>query len=82
MTGIGVFCGLITTPQMPLTSVIESTKNQEIDHAEGGLFLCESDLLSALHFSHSTSGQPTAQLGSEAAGALLTLKGQLGVGAC
>ena len=65
---------------MPLSTFLESTKNHEADHAEGCLFLCESDLLSALHLSHSAAGaQPSAQ---DAAGVLLLLKGQPAVAAC
>ena len=76
-----VFCAHIT-PQMPLSNFFESIKNNETDHAEGGLFLCESDLISTFLASHySTSAQAAPVHTPDVAGALFSMNGQLAVAA-
>jgi hypothetical protein len=67
---------------MPLSTFFESIKNHESDHAEGGLFLCESDLISTFLTSQYNTGTQTAPVQTpDVSGALLALKGQLAVAA-
>ena len=67
---------------MPFTNLLESIKNNETDQAEGGLFLCESDLISSF-FSSQCGGnaQPAPVHTPDVSSALLSLKAQLAVAA-
>jgi hypothetical protein len=62
------------------TPSVEQLNAHETDRAEGGLFLCESDLIGALILSHYPASY-NAQAIPEAPAALLNLNGRLAVAA-
>jgi hypothetical protein len=67
---------------MPLSSILESLKNLETDHAEGGLFLCESDLISTFLTSQYALGAQAAPVHTADLGnSMLGMKGQLALAA-
>lgn len=67
---------------MSSTSSAESAKICDVDRSEGGLFLCESDLIGALLLSHHAAGTQPATLLPDVASVLLNLNGNIAVTAC
>ena len=67
---------------MSSNTSVDSTKLCDSDRTEGGLFLCESDLIGALLLPHYTTAAQSATLLPDAGKSLLTLNGHLPSSGC